>query len=73
MIAENQEELKCNICGITITTANIKQHIVMTSHALKKSRLEQEYYDVARKYYQDDVSVIASWESGIERQNISRS
>ena len=73
MIAENQEQLMCNICGITITMADIKQHVVTTSHALKKSTLEQKYNDVAKKYYQDDVSVIASWERGIDRHAISRS
>jgi len=73
MISENQEQLICNICSITITTADIKQHIVTTSHAMKKSKLQQEYNDVAKKYYQDDVSVIASWEMGIDRHTIPRS
>ncbi|HEY1211571.1 MAG TPA: hypothetical protein VGE82_01365 [Nitrososphaera sp.] len=73
MVAENQEQLMCNICGVKITTADITQHIVTTSHALKKSTLEQEYNDVAKKYCQDDVSVIASWERGIDRHTISRS
>ena len=73
MIAENHEHLMCNICGFTITTADIKQHILTTSHDLKKSKLEQEYNEVAEKNYQDDVSVIASWERGIDLHTISRS
>ena len=73
MMAENQEHLMCNICGYTITTADINKHIVTTSHSLKKTKLEQEYNEVAEKNYQDDVSVIASWERGIDRHTISRS
>jgi len=61
MAAEDQ--LKCNICsGITVSASQAKQHASTSSHQLNKSKLEQELNAVRMEIYQNESSVVISWE-----------
>jgi hypothetical protein len=61
MMAE--EQLKCNICGgITVSASQAEQHASTSSHELNKSKLEQELNTVKMENYQNDNSVVLSWE-----------
>jgi hypothetical protein len=61
MVAE--EQLKCNICGgITVSASQAKQHASMSSHQLNKLKLEQELNAVRMENYQNESSVVISWE-----------
>jgi hypothetical protein len=61
MVAE--EQLKCNICGgIILSASQARQHASTSSHKLNKSKLEQELNAVRMENYQDDSSVVISWE-----------
>jgi hypothetical protein len=60
MVAE--EQVKCNICGgITVSVSQVKQHASTPSHELNKSKLEQKLNAVRIENYQNDNSVIMSW------------
>jgi hypothetical protein len=61
MASENQQ-LLCSICGIVINSSQAKQHALTSSHKLYKSMLEQELNIIRKKNYQNDESVIVSWE-----------
>ncbi|HWS19873.1 MAG TPA: hypothetical protein VN239_04235 [Nitrososphaera sp.] len=61
MVAE--EQLKCNICGgITVSASQAKQHESTSAHEKNKSKLEQELSAVRMEKYQNDTSVVMSWE-----------
>jgi hypothetical protein len=61
MVAE--EQLKCNICGgIAVSVSQAKQHASTSAHGTNKSKLEQELSVVSMKEYQNDASVVMSWE-----------
>ena len=61
MAAENQQ-LMCNICGIVINPSQAEQHASTSSHKLYKSMLEQELNTIRKENYQNDESVVVSWE-----------
>jgi hypothetical protein len=61
MMAEKQQ-LMCNICGIVVSASQAKQHASTSSHELHKSTLEQQLNAVRKENYQNDVSVVVSWE-----------
>ncbi|MGH9989256.1 MAG: hypothetical protein ACREAS_02340 [Nitrososphaera sp.] len=59
----SEEQLKCNICGgITVSASQAEQHASTSSHELNKSKLEQELNTVRMENYQNDNSVVLSWE-----------
>jgi hypothetical protein len=61
MVAE--EQLKCNICGgIKVSSSQAKEHASTSSHELNKSKLEEDLYAIGRENYQNDISVVISWE-----------
>jgi hypothetical protein len=62
MVAEKQELLLCNICGIMVSASQAKQHASTPSHELHKSTLEQELDAVRKENYQNDTSVVVIWE-----------
>jgi hypothetical protein len=59
-----EEQLKCNICGggIMVSVSQAKQHASTSSHELNKSKLEQELNAVRMENYQNESSVVISWE-----------
>jgi hypothetical protein len=62
MVAE--EKLKCNICGggIIVSASHAKQHASTPSHELNKLKLEQELNAVRIENYENESSVVISWE-----------
>jgi hypothetical protein len=57
-----EEQLKCNICGgVMVSASQAEQHASTSSHQLNKSKLEQELNAVKMENYQNDSSVIKSW------------
>jgi hypothetical protein len=57
-----EEQLKCNICGgVMVSASQAEQHASTSSHQLNKSKLEQEVNAVKMENYQNDSSVIMSW------------
>jgi hypothetical protein len=61
MVTEMQQ-LLCNICGIMVSASQAKQHTSTYSHELNKSTLEQKLNAVRKENYQNDSSVVVSWE-----------
>jgi hypothetical protein len=59
------EELKCNICGVAVTSSQAKQHASTSSHESCRSELEQELGEVEQGSYKNDSSVIFYWESSL--------
>jgi hypothetical protein len=62
MVTEEQQQVMCNICGITVSASQTKQHTLTSSHELHKATLEQELDAVRKENYQNDSSVVISWE-----------
>jgi len=60
-----EEQLKCNICGVTVSTSEAKQHALTSSHESKRSKLEQELSAVKKESYRNDSSVIVQWENSV--------
>jgi hypothetical protein len=61
MVTEEQQVM-CNICGITVSASQTKQHTSTSSHELHKATLEQELNAVRKENYQNDSSLVISWE-----------
>jgi hypothetical protein len=61
MVTEEQQVM-CNICGITLSASQTKQHASTSSHELHKATLEQELNAVRKENYQNDSSLVISWE-----------
>jgi hypothetical protein len=59
------EQLRCNICGISVSASQAKQHASTSSHESRKLALEQELKSVRKESYKNDSSVIVQWESSI--------
>ena len=57
------EQLKCNICGITVSAGEAKQHAATPSHESRREELERELIDVRNESYKNDSSVIFQWEN----------
>jgi hypothetical protein len=62
MVTEEQQQVMCNICGITVSASQAKQHASTSSHELHKATLEQELNAVRKENYQNDSSLVISWE-----------
>jgi hypothetical protein len=62
MVVEKQQQLLCNICGIVVSASQAKQHASTFSHELHKSALEQELNAVRNENYQNEASVVVSWQ-----------
>ena len=59
------EQLKCNICGVTVSASQSKQHVSTSSHESRRSELEQELEAIKKESYNDDRSVVFQWKSSI--------
>lgn len=60
------EQLKCNICGVTVSASQSKQHALSSSHDSRRSELEQKLEAIRKESYKDDdSSVIFQWKSSI--------
>lgn len=59
------EQLKCNICGVQVSTLEAKQHAATSSHESHRAELEQKLDEVRKESYKNDISVIFQWERSI--------
>ncbi|MGI0037634.1 MAG: hypothetical protein ACRD99_04680 [Nitrososphaera sp.] len=59
------EQLRCNICGLALSSSEANIHASTTSHAALKRKLEQELETVRKGHYANDRSVILQWENSI--------
>jgi hypothetical protein len=59
------EQLRCNICGVTVSASQAKQHASTSSHESRRSELERELKAVRKESYKNDSSVILRWESSV--------
>jgi hypothetical protein len=59
------EQLRCNICGVTVGASQAKHHATTSSHESRRSELEQELRAVRKESYKNDRSVIVHWESSV--------
>lgn len=57
------EQLKCNICGVSVSASEATQHAGTSSHESRLSELEQRLQEVRKESYKNDISVIFQWES----------
>ncbi|HKZ61749.1 MAG TPA: hypothetical protein VJZ68_04960 [Nitrososphaera sp.] len=59
------ERLRCNICGVTVSSSQAKEHASTSSHESRRSELEQELKLVRKENYKNDSSVIVQWENSV--------
>ncbi|HEX7033589.1 MAG TPA: hypothetical protein VF172_11375 [Nitrososphaera sp.] len=57
------EQLKCNICGVTISASEAKEHTVSSSHESHRAELEQRLREIRTEYYEEDISIVHQWKS----------
>lgn len=60
-----QEQLRCNICGIMIGVSQAKSHILTSLHTSLRSKLEHDLHTVRGEPYKDDNSVVILWEKSV--------
>lgn len=61
------EQLKCNICGVSVSASEAKQHAASSSHGSHRQELERQLDNVKKESYKNDSSVILLWESSTSR------
>ncbi len=59
------ETLRCNICGMLLTSAQISKHAGTSSHASLKSKLVGDLEKVGKAHYEADSSVILRWKDSL--------
>jgi hypothetical protein len=59
------DPLKCNICGMTISSSQAMQHASTSSHGKRKTELEQELKALTKENYKNDLSVLVQWQSSL--------
>jgi hypothetical protein len=60
-----EEQLRCNICGIVVSSSQAKHHTSTSSHTLLKSKLEEDLDSIKKESYNNDISVIIQWERSV--------
>ncbi|HEX2614837.1 MAG TPA: hypothetical protein VHL10_05040 [Nitrososphaera sp.] len=60
-----EEQLRCNICDIIVSSSQAKQHASTPSHASLKSKLEDDLNAVKKESYNNDSSVVIQWERSV--------
>lgn len=59
------EQLRCNICGLALSSSEAKVHASTSSHTSFKRKLEQDLETVRKEKYANDKSVVLQWENSI--------
>lgn len=59
------EQLRCNICEVAVSSSQAKQHVSTSSHESRRSELEQELKAVRKENYKNDSSVVVQWENSV--------
>ena len=60
-----EEQLRCNICGVAVSTTQAMQHASTSSHESHRSELEQELKAIRKVSSKNDSSVIVRWENSL--------
>lgn len=60
-----EEQLRCNICGVIVSSSQAKQHASTSSHASLKSKIEDDLNAVKGESYNNDSSVVIQWERSV--------
>jgi hypothetical protein len=60
-----EEQLRCNICGVVVSTSQANQHASTSTHESRKSELEQELKATRKDNNKNDSSVIVLWENSL--------
>jgi len=60
-----EEQLRCNICGLIVSSSQAKQHASTPAHATLKSKLEDDLNAVKKVAYNNDSSVVIEWEKSV--------
>ncbi len=61
-----EEQLRCNICGgLTVSISEAKQHAATSTHEANKLKLEKELKEVRIENYENDSTVIGSWNKSL--------
>lgn len=60
-----EDQLRCNICGVTVSSSQAKQHASTSNHGSRRIELEQELKTIRKENYKNDSSVIVQWESSL--------
>ncbi len=60
-----EEQLRCNICGVTVSSSQAKQHASTPSHMSLRSKLEDDLNSIKNESYKNDSSVVIQWEKSI--------
>jgi hypothetical protein len=55
------EQLRCNICDMLLTSAQVSKHAATSSHSSLKSKLVGDLEKVGMARYEADSSVILQW------------
>jgi hypothetical protein len=59
------EQLRCNICGMLLASAQVSKHAATSSHASLKSKLVDDLGKVGKARYEADSSVILQWKDSL--------
>lgn len=59
------EQLRCNICEVAVSSSQAKQHASTSSHESRMSELEQELKAKRKEDYKNDSSVVVQWENSV--------
>ncbi|MGI0019574.1 MAG: hypothetical protein ACREAY_03790 [Nitrososphaera sp.] len=60
------EQVRCNICQVSIEVSAAKEHAMLQSHAEQKARLEGELLATKRAEYDRDSSVASQWATTLQ-------
>lgn len=60
------EQVRCNICGVSIDVSKAKEHAELQSHAEQKARLEGELNAAKNAPYDHDSSVAGRWATTLQ-------
>ncbi len=59
------EQLRCNICGVVLSSSDAKIHTSAPSHVSSKIKIEQDLEGVRKDHYINDSSVILKWKRSV--------
>ena len=60
-----KEQLKCNICGVIVSSNEVKEHAATALHSSLRSKLESDLDAKRKERYSNDSSVILQWSSSV--------
>ncbi|HKU48925.1 MAG TPA: hypothetical protein VJP79_03150 [Nitrososphaera sp.] len=64
-MSQSSEQLRCNICGLAVSSSDAKVHSSTSLHATRKHELERDLEAVRNEQYANDSSVVLQWKSSV--------